>query len=487
MSVVGRIALPAQPFDFEALIGEARIAPGAEAILRENPAHHVTVSRYPKRGIAGARDAVAAARRAADTRVWSSLSGAARAKILLDVARRIEAEIETLRRIESLETGKPLANAEREMRGSAAHWEYAASLARHVYGDSYDTLGSNQLAMVLREPVGVVAIIVPWNYPLVIVSQKLPFALAMGCTAVLKPSEMTSGTALVLGRILREAGVPPGVVNIVPGYGDDVGTAICGDPAVDAITFTGSTRVGKAIAAKAGADLKRISLELGGKSAQIVCADADLDAAAAKVALGATRNSGQACVCGARLLVEKRIAGEFVERVMAHMAKIKVGDPLDPETEMGPLVSAAQHARVESYIEAGKRDGALHWSSGKAPAGWYVAPTIFTKVDPAFSIAREEIFGPVLSVIEFETVERAIEIANATPYGLSAGVWTRDLDKAFRFGRALDAGTVEVNTYMAGAPELPLAGRKDSGLGHERGRFAVEEFTRLKTLQLQLS
>lgn len=482
-----RVSLPESPHEFAALIGDKLIAPGADAIVRENPAHRTPVSRYPNLGAKGALEAIAAARQAAASRVWSSMSGAARAKVLLEVARRIEAEIETLRSIESFETGKPLANAEREMRGAAAHWEYAATLARHTYGDTYDTLGSNQLALVLREPVGVVAMITPWNYPLVIISQKLPFALAVGCSVVVKPSEMTSGTTLALGRILREAGLPPGVVNIVPGYGHDVGAALCDSPDVDAISFTGSTGVGKKIAAKAGAGLKKLSLELGGKSAHIVCADADLDAAAQKVAIGATRNSGQACVSGSRLLVEKKVAGAFVERVMAHMKAIKVGDPLEFSTEMGPLVSATQHERVEGFIAAGKRDGAKHWSAGTVPDGWYVPPTVFTGVDPASSIAREEIFGPVLSVIEFDTVDKAIEIANGTSYGLSAGVWTRDLDKAFRFGRGLAAGTVEVNTYMAGAPELPLAGRKDSGLGHERGRFAVDEFTHLKTIQLQLS
>ncbi len=334
-----------------------------------------------------------------------------------------------------------------------------------------------------------VGLITPWNYPLLIISQKLPFALAVGCCAVVKPSELTSGSTLLLGRLLLEEGVPPGVVNVVAGHGHDVGAAICSSPLVDMVSFTGSTKVGRQIARESGERLKKVSLELGGKSAHIVCADADLDAAAEKVVIGATRNSGQACVSGSRLLVERSIAGDFVEAVRARMAKLVVGDPLDPATQLGPLVSAAQKARVQGYVHDGEAEGARRWVSDVAvPAkGYFVAPTIFEGVAPEMRIAQEEIFGPVLSVLSFDTVDEAIAIANGTAYGLSAGVWTRDIDKAFRFGRGLKAGTIEVNTYMAGAPELPLVGHGESGLGHERGRFAVDEFTEMKTMLLQLN
>jgi acyl-CoA reductase-like NAD-dependent aldehyde dehydrogenase len=484
------VKLPEKPIEYPAIVGGTLVeTKSREPIERRNPAHGVVVSRHPRSTIADVDAALAAAAHAADKRVWSGLSGAQRAKILGDVARRIEDNLDAFRRVESLECGKPVTNVEREIRGAIAHWEYAATLARHTYGDTYDNLGGGQMGLILREPLGVVTMITPWNYPLLIVSQKLPFALAVGCCAVVKPSELTSGSTLLLGRLLLEAGVPPGVVSVVPGFGGDVGAALCADPRVDAISFTGSTRVGKEIGAKAGAALKKLSLELGGKSAHIVCADADLEAAAQKVVIGATRNAGQACVSGSRLLVERAIAPEFLDRVRAGMRAIRVGDPLDPATEMGPLVSPAQFDRVTGYIAAGQRDGAAYWSRpSDGPArDNFVQPGVFTGVAPSMSIAQDEIFGPVLSAIEFDTVEQAIAIANGTSYGLSAGVWTRDLDKAFKFARGLKAGTIEVNTYMAGAPELPLAGRKDSGAGHERGRFAVEEFTELKTLLLQLN
>jgi acyl-CoA reductase-like NAD-dependent aldehyde dehydrogenase len=459
-----------------------------EVIERENPAHLTPVSRYPKATAADARDALRAARAAADSRIWSSLSGAERGSILLRIAGLIDQHREELRALECLEVGKPIGLVDREIGGTIAHWEYAATLARHTYGDTYEQLGGNAMGLVFRNPVGVVTMITPWNYPLLIISQKLPFALAVGCTAVVKPSELTSGSTLRLGELIMDAGVPPGVVNILAGTGADLGELLTASPEVDMISFTGSTRVGRLIGATAGANLKRVSLELGGKSAHIVCADADLEAAAEKVALGATRNAGQACVGGTRLLVEASIAERFVEAVCREIAKLKVGDPLDPETTMGPLASAPQKARVEGYIAAGEAAGAARWTheGPAAPRGYFVRPTVFTGVRTDMSIAQEEIFGPVLSVLEFETVTQAIEIANATPYGLAAGVWTNDLDKAFHFGRHLVAGSIEVNTFLAGAPELPITGHRQSGLGHERGRFAVDEFTELKTMMVQL-
>jgi acyl-CoA reductase-like NAD-dependent aldehyde dehydrogenase len=486
------IRLPQHPTEFAALIdGEAIWAASRATIERNNPAHNVPVSRYPQATPADVSRAIAAARRAAESRIWSGKSGAERARIILAVARLIEDTIEELRRVECLETGKPAANIEREIRGSVAHWEYAATLARHCYGDTYDSLGGNALGLVLREPIGVVGIITPWNYPLLIVSQKLPFALAVGCCTVVKPSEMASGTTLVLGRLLREAGVPLGVVNIVAGYGHDVGQAICDSKLVDMISFTGSTKIGKQIARSAADTLKKVSLELGGKSAHIVCADADLEAAAEKVVMGATRNAGQACVSGSRLLVERSIAKNFVAATIEKMRVLAVGDPLDLRTQMGPLISQAQKERVAGYVKEGQRVGATMWArdatAEKNLPGFFAQPTVFTNVTPDMKIAQEEIFGPVLSVIEFDTVTEAIAIANGTAYGLAAGVWTRDLDKAFQFSRALKAGTIEINTFMAGAPELPLTGHRESGLGHERGRFAVEEFTELKTINLQLA
>ena len=487
-----RASLPSTPTEYSSLIGGKLVVGGdRDRIERRNPAHGVVVSRYPKATAQDIAAAVDAARKAADSRVWSGMPGAERAKIIARVAQLIDANRAELRLIESLEVGKPIGLIDREIGGSIALWEYAATLARHTYGDTYDQLGGQTMALVFRQPVGVVSMITPWNYPLLIVSQKLPFALAVGCCAVVKPSELTSGTALRLGELLIEAGVPPGVVNIVAGYGHEAGRGIAEHPAVDMVSFTGSTRVGREIGRLAGDALKKVSLELGGKSAHIVCADADLDAAAEKVLLGFTRNAGQACVSGSRLLVERSVSKAFTEAVIAHAKALKVGDPLDPETQMGPLVSEAQRERVTGYISAGTSAGAKSWSrqpgAEKELAGHFVQPTVFTEVAPSMSIAQEEIFGPVLSVIPFDSVAEAVSIANNTIYGLAAGVWTRDLDKAFLFGRSLKAGTIEVNTFLAGAPELPLSGHGQSGVGHEKGRYAIEEFTELKTIQLQFN
>ncbi|MCO5090366.1 aldehyde dehydrogenase family protein [Bosea sp. (in: a-proteobacteria)] len=485
-----RASLPSTPTDYASLIGGNRVgAAGHVSIERRNPAHGVVVSRYPQATARDVAAAVEAARKAADSRVWSGMPGAERARIIARVAQLIDRDRAGLGLIESLEVGKPIGLIDREIGGSVALWEYAATLARHTYGDSYDQLGAQTMALVLRQPVGVVGMITPWNYPLLIVSQKLPFALAVGCCAVVKPSELTSGTALRLADILIEAGVPPGVVNIVAGYGNDTGRAITEHPALDMISFTGSTRVGREIGRLGGEALKKVSLELGGKSAHIVCADADLDAAAEKVVLGFTRNAGQACVSGSRLLVERSVATRFTEAVIAHAKALKVGDPLDPQTQMGPLVSEAQRDRVTGYITAGSDAGAKGWSREAGPEaalpGHFVQPTVFTEVAPSMSIAQEEIFGPVLCVMPFDSVAEAVGIANGTIYGLAAGIWTRDLDKAFLFGRSLKAGTIEVNTFLAGAPELPLTGHGQSGVGHEKGRYAIEEFTELKTIQLQ--
>jgi acyl-CoA reductase-like NAD-dependent aldehyde dehydrogenase len=482
--------LPSAPRDYSALIrGEMIHSKDRESIVRASPAHGVPVSRYPKATLEDVERAITSARVAADGGPWAGMSGADRARILNRVAQLIDKHRDELGMIESLEVGKPVSAVGREIQGSVGLWEFAATLARHAYGDLHDKLGPGALGLVFREPVGVVGMITPWNYPLLIVSQKLPFALAVGCCAVVKPSELTSGTALRLGELLCEAGVPPGVVNIVVGDGA-IGEAICRNPLVDMISFTGSTRVGRRIGSIAGEAVKRVSLELGGKSAQIVCADADLELAAERVTVGVTRNCGQACVSGSRLLVERSVARELTQAVADRMARIRIGDPLDPATEMGPLVSQAQFDRVSSYLAAGQKDGAqLHRPAEplSTTGGYFMQPGLFTHVRPTMSIAQEEIFGPVLSVIEFDTIAEAIEIANGTIYGLAGSVWTRDINKAFAIGRALKTGTVEVNTYMAGAPELPLVGHKQSGVGHEKGRYAVEEFTHLKTIQLQLT
>jgi acyl-CoA reductase-like NAD-dependent aldehyde dehydrogenase len=479
--------LGGKPRDYSLLIdGKLIGVDQRERIERASPATGKPVSTYPAATDQDVQEAIRTARRAADLRKWASVSGAERSRLILRVAGLIDKHRKELGMIECLEGGKPISAVDGEIQASIDLWEFAATLARHMYGDTHDQLGDETMGLVFREPIGVVGMITPWNFPLLIVGQKLPFALAAGCCAVVKPSEFTSGTTLRLGELLLEAGLPDGVVNIIAGDGPTVGQRICESAAVDMVSFTGSTRVGKEIR-RFGDGLKKISLELGGKSAHIVCGDADLDAAAAAVVHGATVNAGQCCVSGSRLLVEHSVADAFCQSVVERMRALRVGDPLDATTQVGPLINGAQFKRVTTYVDKGVKEGATLLLGGNDPAnaGYFVSPVVFDNVNQGMRIAQEEIFGPVLSVMRFETVDQAIEIANGTPYGLAAGLWTKNVDKAFYFVRRLNAGTIEINTYIAGVPELPLSGYGDSGLGHEKSRFAIDEFTRLKTVQFK--
>jgi betaine-aldehyde dehydrogenase len=417
------------------------------------------------------------------------MSGADRSKTLLKVADGLRAKKEELALIEVLESGKPISQARDEIEWSAGLWDYAATLCRHIYGDSYNSLGKSVLGLMIREPIGVVAMITPWNFPLLIISQKLPFALAAGCTCVVKPSELTPGTALRLGELIDAAGIPKGVVNIVSGYGNPVGARLASHNDVDMISFTGSTVVGRSVVEASRSNLKKVELELGGKNPQIVFADADLDAALDAVVFGVYFNMGECCNSGSRLLVQKSIAKEFTANVVKKAKEVVVGDPLDDKTKVGAIVNQAQLDKIEGYVQAGQREGAtlkLGGNRRRTEQGRFFEPTVFEGVDREMTIAREEIFGPVLSVIPFETVDEALSIANSTPYGLSAGVWTRDIDIAFRLGRGIRAGTIWINTFMDGYPELSFGGYKESGLGRELGRFAIDEFTELKTIQVHL-
>ena len=375
------------------------------------------------------------------------------------------------------------------MEATAGLWEYAATLAYHAYGDAHNGLGEDMLGFVFREPIGVVGMITPWNFPLLIASQKLPFALAVGCTAVVKPAELTPGTTLRVGKILQDAGAPDGVVNIVTGPGRSVGSRLCEHPKVDMLSFTGSTEVGKRVVEASKGNLKKVALELGGKNPQIVFDDADLEAALDGVVFGVYHNMGECCNSGSRLLVQRTIADEFVEMVTERARTVQVGDPLDEETKVGAIINEDQLQTILGYVETGRREGAELLVGGgrlQTEHGRFMEPTVFDSVSPTMQIAREEIFGPVLSAIPFDTSEEAIRIANDTMYGLSTGILTRDLDTAFRVGREVKAGTIWVNTFMDGPPELPFGGYKESGLGRELGRSSIEEFTELKTMQLHL-
>jgi acyl-CoA reductase-like NAD-dependent aldehyde dehydrogenase len=461
-------------------------AADGRVLERRSPGHGFVVSRYAQAGAADVEAAVQAAHRAFETGPWPRMKASERAAVLLKTADLIEARLEDIARLDALESGKPIAQARGEIAGAADIWRYAASLARTLAGESYANLGDAMLGVVVREPVGVVSIITPWNFPFLIVSQKLPFALAAGCTAVVKPSEMTSASTLLLGDLLLEAGMPAGVVNVVVGLGADVGAPMVYHPLVEMVSFTGSTRVGKLTVAAAAQSLKKVSMELGGKNGQIVFPDADLEAAADAAVFGGFFNAGECCNAGSRLIVHSDIAEEFLPAVGELTAKVRVGDPLDDATKVGAMISTDHLAKVSAFVaQAGGEGASLRAGGGvlAANAGQYLQPTIVAGVKEDMAIAREEVFGPVLSVLTFKTIEEALRIANNTPYGLSAGVWSADIDTCMGIARGVRTGTVWVNTFMEGYPELPFGGYKQSGIGRELGKRAVEDYTEEKTIQ----
>jgi betaine-aldehyde dehydrogenase len=464
-------------------------AQSGQRFHRDSPAHGNPVGDYPLAGIADVDAAVDSARRAFDIGPWRYMPGAERARLLLRVADGIRAQKDELALIETLESGKPISQARDEMEWAAGIWEYASTLARHTYGDTYNSLGEASLGLILREPIGVVGMITPWNFPLLIISQKLPFALAVGCTTVVKPSEFTSGTTLRLAKILEDAGIPNGVVNIVTGEGIPVGSHMAEHAAIDMMSFTGSTEVGRSIMTAASRTLKKVALELGGKNPQIIFADADLDAALSAVIFGVYFNAGQCCNSGSRILVEESIADEFIARLVELAKAVPVGDPLDEGTKVGAIVSQEQVDKIAGYIASGREQGARLCLGGeclKTKFGRFFQPTIFSGVTPTMEIAREEIFGPVLCVLSFNGLDEAVRIANDTMYGLSASVWTADIDKAFAVARSVRAGTIWINSFMDGHPELSFGGYKQSGLGRELGRHAIDDYTELKTIQIRL-
>jgi betaine-aldehyde dehydrogenase len=479
-------ALAATRRDYDLYIdGAARKSADGRFIERRSPAHGIVVSRCQQAGPAEAEAAIAAARRAFDHGDWPRLKGAERAAVLLKAADIIDARREEIAMLDTLEAGKPIAQARGEIAGAADIWRYAASLARDLHGESYSTLGGAALGVVVREPIGVVSIITPWNFPFLIVSQKLPFALAAGCTCVVKPSELTSASTLLLGDILTQAGLPAGVANIIAGTGPEIGALLTSDERIDMLSFTGSTAVGKG-AVRASADtLKKVSMELGGKNPQIVFADADIDAALDAVIFGAFFNAGECCNAGSRLLLQKSIAAAFMKRLAALTVGVPVGDPLDEATRVGALITPQHRAKVEAYIAGALAEGAsVAPGVVEAPSGDFIAPTILQNVRADMAVAREEVFGPVLSVLTFETAEEAVALANGTVYGLSASVWSRDIDTCMLVGRKLRAGTVWINTFMDGFSELPFGGYKQSGLGRELGRNSVLDYTEEKTLHI---
>jgi len=477
------------PFKGRLLIdGQWADARAGGEMQRRSPAHDTLVGVYAEAAAADTERAIAAARSAFDHGPWPRMKGAERAAILRRVAEGILARKDELALLETLENGKPLAQSHAEIEGAADLWHYAAALARHLHGDSYNTLGAKSLGVVLRDPIGVVSIITPWNFPFLIVSQKLPFALAAGCTTVVKPSEVTSGTTVMLGEILLAVGVPAGVVNILVGRGAVVGEVMVTHPDVDMLSFTGSTVVGKSAVAKSAQTLKKVSMELGGKNPQIVFPDCDWDAALDATVFGVYFNAGQCCNSGSRVLVHEAIANEFTAAVIERSRRVKVGDPLEPGVKVGAITTDKQLATILGHVNAARAAGAEVALGGSriGSRGMFIEPTVVAGVTPEMAIAREEVFGPVLSVLTFRSADEAIELANSTLYGLSAAVWSKDFSTCLTAARRIKAGTVWINTFLEGHAELPFGGYHESGIGRELGRFATEDYTETKTLHMHL-
>ncbi|RNG38183.1 aldehyde dehydrogenase family protein [Streptomyces botrytidirepellens] len=435
--------------------------------------------------------AVHAARRAFDTGPWPRMTGMDRGRVLLRLAALLRTHSEDFARLEAEEVGKPLQLARGDVAGCVEMFEYAAGLAMAARGDVHTNLGEDFTAWTVREPVGVVGMITPWNFPLLQVAQKLPFALGAGCTAVIKPSELTSSTTLELARLAEQAGVPAGVVNVVTGYGKDVGQPLAESGGIDQLSFTGSTTTGRAIITASAAHATRLSLELGGKAASVVFADADLEDALDGVLFGVYFNQGECCVSGARLLIEDGIADDFVARLVDRAGRIRVGDPFDDGTEVGPLISQDHVEKVLGYLsgeilgDARIAVGGSVLNDDAHGSGDYLAPTVVDGVHPDSRLFREEIFGPVLTVTRFRDFEEAMDLANAVEYGLANTVWTKDVDKAIRAARRLRSGRLWINTTIDGSVQLPAGGMGASGYGREMGQAGFDEFTELKSVQLR--
>ncbi len=472
--------------------GEWRDATGGATFETFNPATGEVIAQVASGSSADVAAAVSAARAAYEEKQWRTMDAADRGALLWRIADAIEARGEQLVRLEVINNGKPLREAQIDLREAVDSFRYYAGWTTKLQGDTIPVRG-NVLNYTLREPLGVVGAIIPWNFPLLMAVWKVAPALACGNTVVLKPAEQTPLSALELAAIAHEAGLPAGVLNVVPGLGETAGAALVAHPRVDKIAFTGSTAVGKLIMREAAESLKKVSLELGGKSPNIVFDDADVDAAVRGSFAAIYYNTGQCCTAGSRLLVHEKVHDQVVDKLAERAKQLTSGNPLDPKTRLGPLVSQEQLDRVLGYVQKGVAEGARLVTGGKRlpyegqERGYWLEPTIFDDVKPDACIAQEEIFGPVLATVTFRDEEEAIAIANNTIYGLAAGIWTNDVKRAHRVARRLEAGTVWVNTYHPLDPASPFGGYKQSGYGRELGAYALDLYTQIKSVWIDLS
>jgi len=454
-----------------------------------DPSTEEIIAEVPDSGAEDIDRAVRAARAAFDSGPWPQTTAPERGRILLRLCERIRKESTMLAELESRNSGKPIVEAEFDIADVATCFGYYGGLATKVMGH-VNPVPENALSLSLREPVGVAGQIIPWNYPLLMAAWKLAPAIAAGCTCVLKPAEQTPLTALEMAGWLAEVGLPPGVVNVVTGFGETAGAPLVQHPEVNKIAFTGSAAVGKQIVKMAADTVKRVTLELGGKSPNIFFADANFEAAIDGALFGVFINQGEVCSAGSRILVERSVYSRFVEAMTEKAKRIGLGPPLARETKMGPLVSREQYERVRAYQEVGKREAKLAIGGGRPATlarGYYVEPTIFYDAENSARIAQEEIFGPVATVIPFIDEKDALRIANDTPYGLAAAVWSRDIFKAFRMVKALRAGVVWVNHMQPTFVEAPWGGYKQSGFGRELGPWGVEEYLETKQVYINLN
>jgi (Z)-2-((N-methylformamido)methylene)-5-hydroxybutyrolactone dehydrogenase len=472
---------------YELWIGGRRQEPASGQYFdTDNPYTGQTWARIARGGTADVESAVEAARHAQST--WSALKPSERARALLRVAELIESHAEALATLEVRDNGKLYSEMLPQVRMAADWFRYYGGLADKTEGAVIPTGRANMLTFTRREPLGIVALITPWNSPLLLLTHKLATALAAGNAAIIKPSEFTSAATLEFAELFDAAGLPAGLVNVVTGFGNEAGAALVSHPAIAKVAFTGSELAGQKINEAAARSFKQVALELGGKSPNIVFADAELEAAVIGAIAGIFAASGQTCIAGSRLLLQRSIHDRFVERLVEVAGKARIGDPMEPGTHVGPVATQPQYEKVLKYIEIARNEGARCVLGGEpytgpgASGGRFISPTIFTGVHNQMRIAREEVFGPVLAVIPFDSEDEAFQIANDTPYGLAAGVWTADIGRALRASERLQAGTVWINTYRIGGPSTPFGGYKHSGLGREGGSDALREWEQTKTV-----